>query len=45
MRVDGFEEIDSETWEQTKETSRQIIQDELKLQGINIERTHVKEIH
>ena len=40
LRVDGFKEIENETWEQTEGILQQMIRDVLELEGINIERAH-----
>ena len=40
LRIDGMNEIDNETWEQTEGILQQMICDILELEEINIERAY-----
>ena len=51
LRVDGLQEIENETWQQTEEMLQQMIPDVLELEGINADSAHrvgikaTKEMH
>ena len=40
LRIDGLQEVENETWEQTENILKGMIQEKLEIQDINIERAH-----
>ena len=40
LRIDGLQEVENETWEQTEKILKGMIQEKLEIQDINIERAH-----
>ena len=40
LRIYGLQEIENETWEQTKKILKSMIQEKLEIEDVNIERAH-----
>ena len=40
LRIDGLQEVENETWEQTKKILRSMIQEKLEIEYVNVERAH-----
>ena len=40
LRIDGLQEVENETWEQTEKILKGMIQEKLEIQDVNIERAH-----
>ena len=40
LRIDGLQEVENETWEQTEKILKGMIQEKLEIQDTNIERAH-----
>ena len=40
LRIDGLQEVENETWEQTKKILRSMIQEKLEIAYVNIEKAH-----
>ena len=39
-RIDGLKEVENETWEQTEQILKSMIQEKLEIEDVNIERAH-----
>ena len=40
LRIDGLQEVENETWEQTEKILKSMIQEKLEIEDVNIERAH-----
>ena len=40
LRIDGLQEVENETWEQTEKILKNMIQEKLEIEDVNIERAH-----